>query len=189
MKRPSLKPTLSILTFLIGVIAVSLWNFSNVELISEKSLSEAISTVRPVEHIYENPCDYPQPHSRELKAEEAVYQAECFIIQNGYTDLPPIADKSKITPESVWGFTDDEGMKMRRDTLERKAYSYEHSEMYEGWVIMFRPKQHPELVARFGEEPFEKWGRAVVVDFNGKQVRIQHLPYPLNSQDAKVINR
>jgi hypothetical protein len=184
MKRPSLKPTLSILTFLIGVIAVSLWYFSNVELISEKSLSEAISTVRPVEHIYENSCNYPQPHFRELKAEEAVYQAECFIIQNGYTDLPPIADKSKITPESVWGLDDDEGMKMRRDSLERKAYSYYRDGL---WVVMFRYKPHSDVVKFYGDR-LDYIGRAVMMDLNGKDLRIKHSDYPLRIPEAIIIN-
>lgn len=190
MKRTSLKPILAILTFFIGVGTVSFWYFSYLESISEKSFSDAIWSVSAVKPIYENPCDYPLPHIRELEAEEAVYKAECFIIQNGYTDLPPIADKSQITPENVFPLTDDEGMKMRRDTLERKAYSYRRSEIYGGsWVIMFRIKPHPELVAHYGKERFEKSGRAVVMDYNGRRVRIQHSPYPLNMPDAKIINR
>lgn len=188
MKRPSLKPTLGILTFFIGVAAVSLWYFSSVESISEKSLSEAISSIRPVEPIYENPCDYPQPPFRELEAEEAVYQAECFIIQNGYTDLPPIADKSKITPENVWGSTDDEEMKMRHDSLERKVYSYYRSEMYGGsWVVMFRYTPRPKTVEFYGEA-LNNIGRAVVMDFFGKRLRVQHSDYSLKMPEAKIIN-
>jgi hypothetical protein len=189
MKRLPLKLTLAILTFFIGVSAVGLWYLSRIEAESQQSLSDAISSVTPVKFTVENPCDYPHPKHRELEPEEAVYLAECFIIQNGYTDLPPIADKSKLTPENVFPLTDEEGLKMRHDSLERKAYSYERSELYGGsWVIMFRFKQHPELVERYGKKGFETMGRAVVMDFFGKRVRIQHSNYPLTMPDAKVIN-
>lgn len=180
---------LAILTFFIGVGAVGLWCISRIEAESQQSLSDAISLVTPVKMTVENPCNYPQPKHRELEAEEAVYLAECFIIQNGYTDLPPTTDKSKITPENVFSLTDEEGMKMRRDSLERKAYSYERdNEFYGGsWVIMFRYKPHPDVVKFYGER-LKYTGRAVVMDFFGKHVRIQHSDYPLTMPDAKIIN-
>ncbi len=189
MKRLPLKLTLAILTFLIGVGAVGLWYLSRIEAESQQSLSDAISSVTPVKMTVENPCDYPQPKHRELEPEEAVYLAECFIIQNGYTDLPPIADKSKLTPENVFSLTDEEGMKMRYDSLERKAYSYERDNEFFGgsWVIMFRFKPHPDVVKFYGEGP-KYTGRAVVMDFFGKRVRIQHSNYPLTMPDAKIIN-
>lgn len=187
MKRFPLKLTLAILTFFIGVGAVGLWYLSRIELESQQSLSDAISSVKPVKFTVENPCDYPQPKHRELEPEEAVYLAECFIIQNGYTDLPPIADKSKLTPENVFPLTDEEGLKIRHDSLERKAYSYERSELYGGsWVIMFRIKSHPEAAEFYDEVKYG--GRAVVMDFFGKRVRIQHSNYPLTMPDAKIIN-
>lgn len=151
---------------------------------------EATSSTKSVEFVSDNPCDYPQSDYRELEAEEAVTKAECFVIQNGYTDIPPIADKSKITPENVFPLNDDEGMAMRHNSLERKAYSYERSEMYDGsWVIMFRFKQRPELMERNNKEAFEKWGRAVVMDYKGNDIRIQHSQYPLTMPDAKIIIR
>lgn len=185
IRLPS-KLTLAILTFFIGTGAVGLWYLSRIEAESQQSLSNAISSVASLKITVENPCDYPQPRHRELEAGEAVYSAECFIIQNGYTDLPPTADKSKIIPENVFPLTDEEGIKMRHDSLERKAYSYERSELYGGsWLIMFRFKQHPELVERYGKRRFETMGRAVVIDFLGKDVRIQHSNYPLTIPDAK----
>jgi len=188
MKRLSLKLTLAVLTFFIGVGVVGLWYLSRIESTSEQSLSDAISSVTPVEPTFENPCDYPQPQFRELEAEEAVYLAECFIIQNGYTDLPPIADKSKLTPENVFPLTEEEGLKMRYDSLERKAYSYERSELYGGsWVIMFRFKPHPEVLKFYGEG-LKYIGRAVTMDFYGKRLRVQHSNYTLTMPDAKIIN-
>lgn len=191
MKRPSLKPTLALLTFFTGLGLVSLWSFSQIGSTNEQSLSEAGSLVEPVKSVYESPCDYPQPQLRELEAEEAVYRAECFIIRNGYTDLLPVADKSRLTPENVFSLTDDAGMEMRHDSLERKAYSYERSEIYGGsWLIMFRLKPLPEIVEHLGKEGFDEWGgRAVVMNYYGQKIKIQHSNYPLNMPGAKRINR
>ncbi len=148
MKRLPLRLTLAILTLFIGVSVVGFWYLSRLKAESQKSLSDAISSIPSVKMTFENPCDYPQPKDRKLEAEEAVHLAECFIIQNGYTDLPPIADKSKLTPENLFAGTSEEGLKMRHDSLERRAYSYErNNEFYGGsWVIMFRYKPHPDAV-------------------------------------------
>ena len=189
MKRISLKLTLAILTFFIGVSAVGFWYLSRIEAESRQSLSDTISSVTPVKMTVENPCDYPQPKDRELEPEEAVYLAECFVIQNGYTDLPPIADKSKLTPENLFPGTDEGGLKMRHDSLQRKAYSYERdNELYGGsWVVMFRYTPRPKTVEFYGEV-LNHIGRAVVMDFFGKRLRVQHSDYPLKMPEAKVIN-
>jgi cell division protein FtsL len=58
---------------------------------------------------------------RGLSETEAVKLAERFIAQNGYTDLPP--EKDKLANESFeLAESLEEKLKMRRDTLERKAY-------------------------------------------------------------------
>ena len=186
MKKLSLKLTLAILTFFIGVGIVGLWYFNRTESMSDEALADIVLNTK---FVVKNPCDYPQPQNREIDAEEAVLLAECFVIQNGYTDLPPTADKSKIVPESVWGFTDEEGMKMRHDTLERKAYSYYRSELYGGsWVVMFRYKPRPDIVKFLGDR-FNNTGRAVVMDFEGKDLRIRHTDFPLETPEAKIIAR
>ena len=138
--------------------------------------------------ISDDPCVYLQPTDRELTAEEAVAAAECFIIQNGYTDLPPIADRSKITPESLWGLTDDEGMKRRHDSLERQAYSYERNPEFLGhsWRVMFRYKPHPKTVEFLGDRINDE-GRAVVMDLDGKFIHIQHAEYSLRSPRATIV--
>jgi hypothetical protein len=113
-----------------------------------------------------------------------------LIIQNGYTDLPPLADNSKITPENVFPLTDIEEMKMRHDTLERKAYSYERSDLSGGSrVIMFRFKPKPEIVEHYSQEGSNAIGCAVVMDYRGKRVRIQHSPCPLSMPEAVIVNR
>jgi len=188
MKRLPLKLPLAILTFFIGVGAVGLWYLSRIEAESQKSLPDVVLSIPPVKMTVENPCDYPQPKHREFEPEEAVYLAECFVIQNGYTDLPAIADKSKLTPENLFPGTDEEGLKMRHDSLERKAYSYYRSELYGGsWVVMFRYKPHPDVVKFYGNK-LDYTGRAVVMDFFGKRLRVQHSDYPLRMPEAKIIS-
>jgi hypothetical protein len=183
MKKLSLKLFLAFLTSFIGIGAVSFW-YRNLS-INERYLSKIVSSKITVE----NPCDYPQPQSRELEAHEAIYKAECFVIQNGYTDLPPITDKSNLSPEPVWGLTDDAGLKMRHNTLERKAYSYiKYPDFYGGsWLIIFRFKLRPENANYYSEGEYH-YGRAVIMDFNGKDVGIQHPQYLLERPDAKIIN-
>lgn len=99
-----------------------------------------------------------------------------------------MTDRSKLTPESVYPGTDEEGLKMRYDSLERKAYSYYRSDMYGGsWVVMFRYWPRPDIVRFYGDR-LNHTGRAVTMDFYGKRLRVQHSDYPLNMPEAKIIN-
>ena len=171
------------LVALIGMGIVCAWALTQTT--SVPSSAEVVVSPRAAS---DNPCDYPLPSYRELEADEAVTAAECFVIQNGYTDLPPVADKTKLTPENLFPGTDDEGMKMRHDSLERKAYSYEHdNELYGGsWVVMFRYKPNPEVVKFYGDR-LSHIGRSVIMDFTGKRIWIQHSDYSLGKPDARVI--
>lgn len=189
MKRFQPKLRLAFSTLLIGVIIFASFYFLRIESESRKEMLEAVSFVPTVKLIYDNPCDYPQPLLRELNAEEAVYLAECFVIQNGYTDLPPIADKSKLTPENVFALTDESGMQMRHDSLERKAYSYERSTGYGGsWVIMFKFKPQPDVL-EFSGDSLNHSGRAVVMDFYGGELRILHSNQPIGMPEAIIIKQ
>ncbi|MBX3242907.1 MAG: hypothetical protein KF685_00375 [Acidobacteria bacterium] len=138
--------------------------------------------------VSDDPCNYPQPTDRLLTAEEAVVAAECFVIQNGYTDLPPIADRSKIVPENIYPMTDDEGMRLRRDSLQRRAFSFSQDHEFFGgsWVVMFAFKPHQNVVRR-SDDGFDNFGRAVVMDFYGRNIRILHSPYSLRSPNAKIM--
>lgn len=181
MKTISLKLTLALLTFFIGIGIVCLWYYSRACCDSEDALTAEVLSAQLV---VENPCDYPQPINKKLNEDEVVHRAECFIIQNGYTDLPPVADKSKLTPESVWGLTDEFGMKLRHDTLERKAYSIQRDDYYDGgWQIMFLYKP------RDGKDVPVNAGRAVIMDSYGGKITIRHTAQPLNMPGAKILNR
>jgi hypothetical protein len=189
MKIFQTKLRIAFSAFMFGVIIFASLYLFRIESESRRSLSEAISLVPIVKLVYDNPCDYPQPLLRELNAEEAVYLAECFVVQNGYTDLPPIADKSKLTPENLFALTDEDGMKMRHDSLERKAYSYERSQGYGGsWKVMFKFRPHPDVVEFWGEA-LNHIGSAVVMDFYGGELRILHSQQPIGMPEAVVIKR
>ncbi len=189
MTRKSVKKRIAFLTVFIGVIIFAAVVFLRIDSESERAMSETIAFVPSVKPIYDNPCDYPRPLLRELNGEEAVFLSECFVIQNGYTDLPPIADKSKLTPENLFALTDEDGLKMRHDSLERKAYSYERSQGYGGsWTIMFKFKPHPDVVESWGEG-FNHIGRAVVMDFYGGELRILHSNQPIGIPEAIIIEQ
>lgn len=189
-KTRLLKLILAVLTILlVTAIAFDQWYFSSLRLESQKLMLNANSTIKVVNSAFVDPCDYPQPLYREIVAEEAIHLAECFIIQNGYTDLPPMVDKSKLTPENVYPMTDEEGLKMRHDSLERQAYSYNITDTWGGsWEIMFRYKQHPKVTELYGDS-IDNLGRAVVMNFYGKNLRLLHTDQPLKMPEAKIINR
>ena len=79
---------------------------------------------------------YPKPRKK-LTRMEAARLAATFIAQNGYTDLPPTKDKSKLTFEHIeWQSTVDEVLKDRHNTLERKAYGVlRGSRLKDGWTV------------------------------------------------------
>jgi hypothetical protein len=91
----------------------------------------------------------PQTRKR-LGEAEAIENAEQFIITQGYTDLPPTSDKRRLVPESVDPGTDAMGMKLRHDSLERKAYGVmkENGE-YGAWIIVFRYNKTGNTELRF----------------------------------------
>lgn len=187
-KKIPFEVMLAIITFFIGVSVFGLWYFTNLYIKSQQLALNVDSSILFVKPTFENPCDYPQPRYEEIEAEDGVHLAECFIIQNGYTDLPPIADKSKLTPENVFPLIDEEGLKMRHNSLERKAFSYYQSELYGGsWVVMFRIKRHSENKNLY-DKKMNNIGRAVTMDFYGRDLFIQHSPYPLISPKAVIIN-
>ena len=72
--------------------------------------------------------------------------------------------------------------------LERQAHSYERNPEFLGgsWMIMFRYRPNPNIIKFYGDE-LDNLGRAVVMDLEGKQIRIQHSDYPLMSPRATIV--
>lgn len=110
---------------------------------------------------------------RNLSEEEAIRLAEQFIAQNGYTDLPP--DRSKLAYETIeWESNIDEMLKVRRDTLERKAYGIVRGRKggAAGWTVVFRYK-HPS------SRQMRRNGRAVTMNLDGSEMRVEHVDFIL----------
>jgi hypothetical protein len=113
---------------------------------------------------------------KSLSESEAVRLAEEFIAQNGYTDLPPVRDK--IAHESIeWTSNIDELLKARHNTLERKAYGIvrERKGGASGWTVVFRQKCRKCTN-----------GRAVTMNLDGSNRRVEHVDFILKKVDKKL---
>ncbi len=102
-----------------------------------------------------------------INEDEAVKIAENFIIENGYTDLPPTDNKTKIVFESIEGYSDlEELLKFRQNTLQKKAYG-----------ILKGRKNNPEgfmVIFLYTEGKNKETGRAVTMNTEGKNIRVEH---------------
>ncbi len=177
MKHFSIRFIVAALTFLIGVSATLFW-FSRRDEIPESQPVRNSEQPAASPHS-SDPCSFTRTDKKKLKASEAIQLAECFIIQNGYTDLPPIEDKSKLTPESVYPGTDDLGMQMRHDSLERRAYGFMQDERDGDWSVIFRYKRESDEIAH-DEGRTYRVARAVVMDAYGRQIRVMHQDFLLD---------
>jgi len=153
-------------TFVIGIAAVVLW-FST----------------RP------ETCP-ALPSSEKLTASQAVRVAECYIRDNGYTDLAPMADRSKLSHD-FWldQLTVDETLKMRHDSLQSKAYGILRGNTVvggrsdNGWSVAFTYNlNNAYLRARYNQSFFDSikgQGKVVVMDAYGGNLEIKHSPIAL----------
>lgn len=158
----------------IGVSAFWLFDRNFSKIYSDQMANYAVEPVRviPLGNADDKPCDWLIT-GRRLNPAEAVTLAECFVEANGYTDLPPVADRSKLTPENVYPGTDEEGMRMRHNSLERSAYGYWD---YGGvWEIAFRPVRDPGTVTFYGDS-LDNVARCVWMNYEGTEIRIMHSP-------------
>lgn len=115
---------------------------------------------------------------RMLTEAEAVQKAEEFIAQQGYTNLPPIKDKSKWAPDAVWGVPSQRVMDNRRNSLEPQAYGVargKSNDLY-AWIVVFRYNpNNPKNQMYFREYPeLEKAGHAVTMDAYGRKIQMRH---------------
>lgn len=102
-----------------------------------------------------------------LTQRQAVAFAEQFIVQNGYTDLPP--DKTKLAHETIEWETDvDRMLKQRHNTLEHHAYGILRGRKggEPGWTVVFCYKGHCGST-----------GRAVTMDLDGSEPRVEHVDF------------
>lgn len=120
---------------------------------------------------------YKLKNGAPLDEQTAIQAAEKFIADNGYTDLPSLKDPRQLTNESIeWESDPEKKLQFRRDTLERKAYSISpHGKNGAGWTIGFRYKN--------GDT---KTGRAVTMDSDGGNIRVEHVDVFLQKLEKKL---
>jgi len=117
MKRFSTYTIIALTTFFIGIAIATIFAIRHSQSFAETENAEAVVSRIPTETKIDAKTETP---IEELPEAKAVRIAEEFVAQNGYTDLP--ADKSKIAHETVeFARNLDELLKMRANTLERKA--------------------------------------------------------------------
>lgn len=130
------------------------------------------------------PCPM-SPAKEPIDAAAAALVAECFLIGNGYTDLPPMEDKSKLSYES-WadGPPAEEALARRRDTVESRAYGVMRGVRSEdGWAVAFRLNLNHPFFSRVRPETLEHSktvGRVVTMDAYGGSLRVEHEEFPLS---------
>ena len=107
-----------------------------------------------------------------LTKEQAIKRAEQFVIDNGYTNLPP--DKSKLSYELFDQYENnvDSILKRRHNTLQPKAFCI--SEDKDGWHVGFLSVivDLSKLDSLLRQTNLS--GRAVIVMKNGKEIKIAH---------------
>jgi len=117
---------------------------------------------------------------KKLNQSEAIKLAERFIILNGYTDLPP--NKNRVVLESIEASPNtDELLRERRNTLERKAYGVARGRKIRssGWTVVFRYKDRSDPEMR-------EIGRAVTMDADGSNMRVEHVDFFLRAVDRRL---
>ncbi len=132
-----------------------------------------------VENNNKKELTYQVKNDAPLNEQAVVEAAEKFIADNGYTDLPPMSDKSQLTPETIeWESDAERTLQFRHDTLERKAFSISKGRQIGkmGWTIGFRYKRGTDVN-----------GRAVTMDVDGGNMRVEHKDVFLKKLDRILL--
>ena len=112
-----------------------------------------------------------------LTEAEATRLAEQFVAENGYTDLPAMKDKARLSYEGIDSSDPDVRLQERFNTLERKAYAVRGGNTINHWTILFRYNANNEKYRRIipdYEQHVKKEGRAVTMNADGSGIRMQH---------------
>ena len=178
MRKHFIRLTVAFLTFLVGVTLAAVRLDRPTQVLTDHQTFDApdVST-RPA------PSTSGPPAFTftvtETPEEKAVRLAEEFVARNGYTDLPP--DRGNLSYESIeWESNVEEMLRRRHDSLERKAYGIVYTGKMggPGWIVAFRHSR------RLGNE-LDRVGRAVTMDENFENLRVEHKSFPLGNVDKK----
>lgn len=177
MRSLTIRLTIALITFLVGVGAAAAWLARNYR--SPVTVETPVVEQLPAPPVAPRDAVEAQTADGESPDAKAVRLAEEFIARNGYTDLPP--DRDNLSYETIeWGDGVEEILRLRHDTLERKAYGLRRMGRMggPGWVIVFRH--------RGGDDSSVKTGRAVTMDKNFQNLRVEHKDFFLAGVDRKL---
>lgn len=194
MRKLYLRLVVACLTFLLGISATAVWLFypdapSKSDL--NEHVSPAVSKPNEVPRVSLQLCSEQHEKNRIIDASEAIQRAECFVLENGYTDLPASEDRSKLKPEAISPLTGDRGMERRRNSLEPRAYGFKRGFRDEDdWVVVFRMKYQQSIADAFPNyrEYITKHGRKVTMKANGSNLQMEHQDISLDSSELEIIN-
>ena len=195
MKRFSTYTIFALTTFFTGIAIVAIFTIRYSQTFAQTENVKAVESRVPTETKADGKTE---TQIEELPEAKAIRIAEEFVAQNGYTDLP--ADKSKIAHETVeFARNLDELLKMRADTLERKAYGILYkatgTKMGEkGWTVVFREKNvsddyYKSISQSTGKKITREnfpIGRAVTMNANFENLLVEHKVFPLQNVDKKL---
>lgn len=177
MRIRSYKAKLTFFSVALAIGVSAVWVFDRYFSISysDQLAKYEVEPVRvvPLGNADDKPCDWLNTGQR-LTPAEAVSLTECFVEANGYTDMPPVGDRSKLTAENVYPGTDEEEMRNRRNSLERAAYGYWESSLYGGgWEIAFRYVRNERAVAFYGDR-LDTVARCVWMNYESSEINVRH---------------
>lgn len=195
MKRFSIYTIIASATFCIGIVVATIFAICYSQSVYQTKSAIAAEDPTPTKIKVISKTETQADESPEAKA---IRIAEEFVVRNGYTDLP--ADKNKLTGETVeFARNTNELLKMRADTLERKAYGI----LYEatgtktgekGWTVVFREKNvsddYYKLISQSTGKKITREnspiGRAVTMDANFENLLVEHKVFPLQNVDKNL---
>ncbi|CAN5422892.1 hypothetical protein BH20ACI1_BH20ACI1_04770 [soil metagenome] len=194
MKRFSIYTVVALAAFFVGIIIAAIFAILYSQSFAKTPRKIAVESQIPVETKVVSKAEML---TEELSEAKAVRIAEEFVVRNGYTDLP--TDKGKIAHETVeFSRNLDELLKMRANTLERKAYGILYkatgTKMGEkGWTVVFREKNVSDNYYKTVSQATGKKvtgenypiGRAVTMDANFENLSVKHKTFPLQNVDKK----
>ena len=185
MKSLALRLAVALVTFAVGV-SLTLLAFKRP---APRVVAQAVDTTLKTQVVGVPGCDLSRSFGGErgeTPEQKAVRLAEEFVARNGYTDLPP--DRASLSYETIeWESDAEEMLRLRHDSLERKAYGiyYAGRGRGNGWTIVFRPSSrhgHGKMVL---DGKTVEWGRAVTMDKDFEHLRVEHKDFPLGNVHKK----
>lgn len=120
----------------------------------------------------------PAQVKKQISEAAAIRLAEQFVADNGYTDSPPVEDKSNLSAEGIDPADPDARLKVRFNTLAPKAYAVGRGKVEKyGWTIVFRynaDNEHYRRAIPNYRRHIKQVGRAVTMNADGSHIRMQH---------------